>query len=84
MSELASAILECVGLMRRQRRVFLSYRSVESRAAALQLHDLLTARGFDVFLDTHVIRPGDPFQDVLWHRLCDSDVLIMLDTALSR
>ena len=80
MAELAAAMLECVGLLRRQRRVFVSYRRVESRAAALQLHDLLSARGFDVFLDTHDIRPGDPFQDVLWHRLCDSDVMVMLDT----
>jgi len=80
MTELAAALLECVGLLRRQRRVFVSYRRVESRAAALQLHDLLTARGFDVFLDTHDIRPGDPFQDVLWHRLVDSDVMVMLDT----
>ncbi len=66
--------------LRRQRRVFVSYRRIESRAAALQLHDLLAARGFDVFLDTHDIRPGDPFQDVLWHRLVDSDVMVMLDT----
>ena len=80
MSDLAAAMLECVGLLRRQRRVFVSYRRMESRAAALQLHDLLAARGFDVFLDTHDIRPGDPFQDVLWHRLVDSDVMVMLDT----
>ncbi|MFW7381787.1 MAG: toll/interleukin-1 receptor domain-containing protein [Oligoflexus sp.] len=80
MIELASALLECVGLLRKQRRVFVSYRRVESRAAAVQLHDLLTERGFDVFLDTHDIRPGDPFQDILWHRLVDSDVMVMLDT----
>lgn len=80
LQEVASALLECVGLLRRQRRVFISYRRTESRAAALQLHDGLSARGFDVFLDTHGIRPGDPFQEVLWHRLCDSDVLVMLDT----
>ena len=80
MEELATIMLECVGLLRRQRRVFVSYRRTESREAALQMHDLLTSRGFDVFLDTHDIRPGDPFQDVLWHRLCDSDVLVMLDT----
>jgi hypothetical protein len=80
MTELAAALLECVGLLRRQRRVFVSYRRIESRSAALQLHDLLTSRGFDVFLDTHDIRPGDPFQDVLWHRLVDSDVMVMLDT----
>ena len=77
---LAAAVLECVGLLRSQRRLFLSYRRVESRAAAWQLHDLLTARGFDVFLDTHDIRPGEPFQDILWHRLCDADAMVMLDT----
>jgi hypothetical protein len=80
MVELASAMLECVGLLRRQRRAFVSYRRTESRAVAVQLHDLLCARAFDVFLDTHDIRPGEPFQDVLWHRLCDSDVMVMLDT----
>lgn len=80
MTELAGALLECIGLLRRQRRVFVSYRRIESRSAALQLHDLLASRGFDVFLDTHDIRPGDPFQDVLWHRLVDSDVMVMLDT----
>jgi hypothetical protein len=80
LSELATSALECVGLLRRQRRVFISYRRVESRSAALQLHDLLSARGFDVFLDTHGIKVGDPFQEVLWHRLVDADVLLMLDT----
>ncbi|MGX5830879.1 toll/interleukin-1 receptor domain-containing protein [Mesorhizobium sp. 43Arga] len=80
MDELAVALLECIGLLRRQRRVFVSYRRIEARSAAVQLHDLLSERGFDVFLDTHDIRPGEPFQDVLWHRLCDSDVLVMLDT----
>lgn len=80
MVEVATAMLECVGLLRRQRRVFVSYRRTESRSAALQLHDLLSGRGFDVFLDTHDIRPGDPFQEVLWHRLVDSDVIVMLDS----
>lgn len=80
MLELSTALLECVGLLRQQRRVFVSYRRVESRSSAVQLHDTLSSRGFEVFLDTHDIRPGEPFQEVLWHRLCDSDVMIMLDT----
>lgn len=76
----ATALLECVGLLPRQRRVFLSYRRDEARQAALQLFDALSARVFEVFLDTHGITPAEDFQAVLWHRLCDSDVLVMLDT----
>jgi hypothetical protein len=76
----ASALLECSGLLPRQRRVFLSYRRQEARDAALQLFDAFSARLFDVFLDTHGIPPAEDFQATLWHRLCDSDVLIMLDT----
>lgn len=79
-SRTATALLECVGLLPRQRRVFLSYRRDEARDAALQLFDALSARLFDVFLDTHGVAPGEDFQSLLWHRLCDSDVLLMLDT----
>lgn len=46
----------------------------------MQLFDALSARLFDVFLDTHGIPPAEDFQTMLWHRLCDSDVLVMLDT----
>lgn len=76
----ATALLECAGLLPRQRRVFLSYRRSEAREAALQLYDALSARLFDVFLDTHGIPPAEDFQTMLWHRLCDSDALLMLDT----
>lgn len=76
----ATALLECVGLLPRQRRVFVSYRRGEAREAALQLFDAFSAKLFDVFLDTHGIAPAEDFQTMLWHRLCDSDVLVMLDT----
>lgn len=76
----ATALLECAGLLPRERRVFLSYRRDEARVAALQLFDAISARQYDVFLDTHRIAPGDDFQATLWHRLCESDVLVMLDT----
>ena len=79
-SELANALLECASLLPRQRRVFLSYRRAESTEAALQLYAALSARLFDVFLDTHGVYPGQHFQDVLWQRLADSDVLLFLDT----
>lgn len=76
----ATALLECAGLLPRQRHVFLSYRRGEAHEAALQLFDAFSARLFDVFLDTHGIAPAEDFQAMLWHRLCDSDVLVMLDT----
>ena len=77
---LASVTLEVLGLLHRQRRIFISYRRSDSREVALQLHDELSSRGFDVFLDTHDIRPAAAFQEMLWHRLSDCDVTVMLDT----
>ena len=77
---ITTAMLECVGLLPRQRRVFVSYRRDEAKEAALQLFNHLSGKIFDVFLDTHGILPAEDFQGVLWHKLCDSDVLIMLDT----
>ncbi|WAH55901.1 toll/interleukin-1 receptor domain-containing protein [Pseudomonas silvicola] len=78
---LASCLLEASSLIPRQRRVFLSYRRKESTEAALQLYSELCARQYDVFLDTHGILPGEHFQEVLWQRLCDSDVLVYLDSS---
>lgn len=74
------ALFECASLLPRQRRVFLSYRRAESTEAALQLYAALSERQFDVFLDTHDIHPGKHFQEVLWQRLCDCDVMLFLDT----
>jgi len=76
----ASAALQCLGLLPAQRRVFVSYRREESADVALQLFEALSARHFEVFLDTHSVSVATEFQAALWHRLCDSDVLIMLDT----
>ena len=75
-----TAALQCLGLLPAQRRVFVSYRREESADVALQLYEALSARHFDVFLDTHSVSVAADFQAALWHRLCDSDVLVMLDT----
>jgi len=80
MRRVATALLECIGLLPRQRRIFLSYRRDEARHAAIQLFEALSARLFDVFLDTHKIGVAEDFQAMLWHHLADSDVLVMLDT----
>ncbi|MGE8670234.1 MAG: toll/interleukin-1 receptor domain-containing protein [Achromobacter mucicolens] len=75
-----SALLECLGMLPRQRRVFLSYKRDESSALALQLFAELSARQYEVFLDTHSIATGVEFQESLWHSLCDVDVMLMLDS----
>lgn len=78
---LAARVLEGLGLLRERRRLFISYRRVETSGVASQLYEALDAGGFDVFLDTHgVLRPGEPFQEVLWHRLADTDVAVLLDS----
>jgi hypothetical protein len=78
---LAARILEGFGLLRERRRLFISYRRVETSGIATQLYEALDLAGFDVFLDTHgVISPGEPFQEILWHRLADTDVAVLLDS----
>lgn len=76
----ANAALECLGLLPKQRRVFISYFRDESSDVAVQIFETLSSRQFDVFLDTHSVGVATDFQSVLWHRLCDCDVVIMLDT----
>lgn len=78
---LAARVLEGFGLLRERRRLFISYRRTEASGVATQLYEALDMAGFDVFLDTHgTIRPGEPFQEILWHRLADTDVALLLDT----
>ncbi|OYQ79400.1 hypothetical protein B9T19_06405 [Ignatzschineria sp. F8392] len=77
---LISRILEGFSLLRESRRLFISYRRNESSQIAIQLYEILEKAGFDVFLDTHSIRPGEPFQEELWHRMTDSDIVILLNT----
>jgi hypothetical protein len=76
----ASLVLESFRLLRRERRLFISYRRDDSEGAANQLYDALDAHGFDVFIDTRTVPPAVDFQDELWHRLADTDVVVLLDT----
>lgn len=77
---LVGSILEGLGLLRLSRRLFISYRRKESSSIAIQLFEQFEKNGFDVFLDTHSIRPGESFQDELWHRMADADIVVLLNT----
>ena len=78
---LINLVLENLALLRRTRRLFLSYRRHESTPVAQQLRTAFDNIGYDAFLDTSSVPKGDEFQSVLWHRLLDSDVMVVLDTA---
>jgi len=77
---LVSNVLEGLGLLRLSRRLFISYKRDESSNVAIQLFERFEKAGFDVFLDTHSIKKGEVFQDELWHRLADTDIVVLLNT----
>ena len=77
---IVSLLLEGFRLLRRERRLFISYKRDDSQAVANQLYDALDARSFDVFIDIRSVPPAADFQAELWHRLSDSDVVILIDT----
>lgn len=78
--KIANLILESFGKLRNTRKVFISYKRDESTSVAIQLYESLEKNNFDVFLDTHSIKQGEPFQDELWHRMTDCDVIVLLNT----
>lgn len=78
--KVVSLILESFGKLRNTRKVFISYKREESSSVAIQLYEALEKNNFDVFLDTHSIKQGEPFQEELWHRMTDCDVIVLLNT----
>lgn len=79
-NEAALWLTEELGLLKKQRLVFISYRREDSLSVAQQLDRVLDARLFQVFLDTHSIRRGALFQEVIGDRMADADLMIFLDT----
>lgn len=70
--------LESLRLLRQNRKLFISYRRLDSVDVANQLFDVLIRRNYDVFLDDYSIAAAKDFQEELHHRLSDCDVLIQL------
>lgn len=80
LDSIVNVAFEELRLLRKTRRVFISYKRSESSAVANQLYDVLSRHQFDVFLDTYFIRGAADFQAELHHRITDSDVLIQLNS----
>jgi hypothetical protein len=79
-TKISNLILEGFELLRKSRKIFISYKRSESSNVAIQLYEALEANNFDVFLDTHSVDKGEEFQEELWHRMTDCDVILMLNT----
>lgn len=77
---IVNVAFEALRLLRKTRRVFISYKRSESLAVANQLYDVLSRHQFDVFLDTYSVRGAADFQAELKHRITDSDVLVQLNS----
>ncbi len=78
--QVAGDILRGFRLTRDLRQAFISYRRTDARRVAEGLFDTLSRRKFHVFLDTASVESTEPFQDVLWDRLADMDLLVLLDS----
>lgn len=79
-NKLANDIMLGFRLSRRYRQAFISYKRSESAGVASQLFHELNDRGYRVFLDTASVESGVNFQNALWSRMADVDLLILLDT----
>lgn len=77
-SRLVSEVIDRLWHLRPKRKVFISYRRVDSAGVARQLRSALGARGYEVFLDESTIRAGADFQRDLEVWLNDADFVLLL------
>ncbi|MFN6568064.1 toll/interleukin-1 receptor domain-containing protein [Dendronalium sp. ChiSLP03b] len=80
LERLTTDLLRAFRLCRQQRQAFISYRRLETRNVAVQLFSALSLHGYRVFLDTASVDSGVDFQEALWGRMADVDLLILLDS----
>ena len=74
-------LLEMLGLVERERKIFLSYRQSESARMAVQLHTELVRSRFDVFLDRFALPPGQDFSKRLDEDLSDKAFVVLLESS---
>ena len=79
-TQVATLLLEMLGLVEKERKIFISYRRSETSALAVQLHTELVQRRFDVFLDRFAVPPGVDFQRRLDEDLGDKAYVLLLES----
>lgn len=75
---LVDEVFSMAWLRRRTRKVFISYKRLDSGPIASQLYERLSRLGYETFLDEASIQKGQEFQRELMWWLGDADLLIML------
>lgn len=78
--EALPAVFQVAGVTAAQPRIFISYRQTDAAAAAIQLFDVLSHDGFEVFLDHFRVPPGVNFQERLRQELGDKAMVLVLET----
>ncbi len=76
----ARILLESLGLVEKERRLFISYRQSDSRFIADQLHTKLVRGRFDVFLDRFSVAPGADFTKSIDNELGDKAFLLLIES----
>ncbi len=79
-SECLLAALEHLGIVENERKLFLSYRRIETERLAVQLAHGLSERRFDVFLDRFTVPPAEDFQERIDQELCDKAFVVLLES----
>ena len=77
---LKNYILAFFGIVNTNRKVFISYRRVDSEELAHHLFDALTKLKYHPFLDSYSIQSGVDFQEYLRHELNDTELIVVLNT----
>jgi hypothetical protein len=78
--DISLEILRTLGLIERDRKLFLSYRQSESSALAIQLRRALSERFYDVFLDRFSVPPGEDFQARIDVELADKAFVLLIES----
>jgi hypothetical protein len=78
--EAAGAVLAAAGLTPESRRLFISYRRLETEPLAEHLFEAFNRAGFSVFLDRFVVPPGVDFQRRLDQELGDKAMVLVLES----
>jgi hypothetical protein len=78
--ELGLPILRAAGIGARQ-KLFLSYRRQDTKALADQIHEGLSRRGFQVYLDRFSWTPGRLFPEEIAEELAERGTMLLLESS---